>query len=66
MLKKFRAYKFFDQVWQEVGKVFWPEKKELVTSAFVVVLAVFLFSIVTMIFDYSIHAFIGFLLNIGK
>ena len=32
MLKKLRAYKFFDQVKQEAKKVAWPEKKELVTE----------------------------------
>ena len=66
MLRKFKAYRFFDQVWQEAGKVFWPEKKDLITSALVVILSVFVFSIVTMIFDYGIHAFIDFLLNVGK
>lgn len=66
MLKKLKAYKFFDQVKQEARKVVWPEKKELMTSVLVVVAAVFMFSVVSMIFDYSVHSLINFLLNIGK
>jgi len=66
MLKKLSAYKFFDQVKQEAKKVAWPEKKELVTSALVVLIAVFLFSMVSLILDYGIHNLISFLLNIGK
>ena len=66
MLKKLKAYKFFDQVKQEARKVVWPEKKELITSVLVVVAAVFMFSVVSMIFDYSVHSLINFLLNVGK
>ncbi len=66
MLKKLRAYKFFDEVRQEIKKVTWPTRKELITSVLIVFVAVFLFSIVTLIFDYGIHNFISFLLNIGK
>lgn len=66
MLKKIKAYRFFDQVKQEAKKVVWPEKKELMTSALVVILAVLVFSLVTMLFDYGVHGLIGFLLNIGR
>ena len=66
MLKKLKAYKFFDQVKQEAKKVVWPEKKELITSATIVLIAVFLFSIVSLILDYGIHNLVRFLLNIGK
>lgn len=66
MLKKLKAYKFFDQVRQETKKVVWPERKELVTSALIVLVAVFLFSIVSLVLDYGIHNLISFLLNIGK
>lgn len=66
MLKKLKLYKFFDQVKQEAKKVSWPERKELVTSVLVVLVAVFVFSMVTLVFDYGIHSLIKFLLNIGK
>jgi preprotein translocase SecE subunit len=66
MLEKLKAYKFFDQVKQEAKKVVWPEKKELMTSVLVVFAAVFAFGVVSMIFDYSVHSVISFLLNIGK
>lgn len=66
MLKKLKAYKFFDQVKQEARKVVWPEKKELTTSIMVVIASVFVVGLVSMIFDYSVHSLISFLLNIGK
>lgn len=66
MLKKLKAYKFFDQVKQEAKKVVWPEKKELMTSVVIVLISVFLFSIVCLVLDYGIHNLISFLLNIGK
>ena len=66
MLKKLKLYKFFDQVKQEAKKVVWPEKKELITSTSIVIIAVLVFSLVTMILDYGIHNLIRFLLNIGK
>ena len=66
MLKKLKIYKFFDQVKQEAKKVTWPERKELVTSALVVIIAVLLFSLVIMILDTGIHNLIKFLLNVGK
>ena len=42
-MKQTKIYKFFDQVRQEAKKVVWPERKELVTSVVVVIIAVFLF-----------------------
>jgi preprotein translocase subunit SecE len=66
MMKKTKAYKFFDQVKQEVRKVIWPEKKELVTSVIIVVVTVFFFSIACLVLDYGIHSIIRFLLNLGK
>lgn len=66
MLKKLKIYKFFDEVKQEAKKVVWPEKKELVVSVMVVLVAVLLFSLVTMLLDYGIHSIISFLLNINK
>ena len=66
MFKNLKAYKFFDQVKQEAKKVIWPLKKELITSASVVVVAVFIFSLVSLVLDYGIHNLVQFLLNIGK
>ncbi len=65
-MKSTNIYKFFDQVKQEAKKVVWPEKKELITSTFVVLLAVLLFSLVSSFLDYGIHNLIQLLLNIGK
>jgi preprotein translocase subunit SecE len=66
MIKKTKAYRFFDQVKQEVRKIVWPEKKELATSVLIVVVTVFLFSMVCIVLDYSIHSIVKFLLNLGK
>ena len=65
-MKQTKIYKFFDQVRQEAKKVVWPERKELITSVVVVIIAVFLFSLASLILDYGIHNIIKFLLNIGK
>ena len=66
MFKNLKVYKIFDQVKQEAKKVIWPLKKELITSASVVVVAVFIFSLVSLVLDYGIHNLVQFLLNIGK
>jgi preprotein translocase subunit SecE len=65
-MKQTKIYKFFDQVRQEAKKVVWPERKELITSVVVVIIAVFLFSLASLILDYGIHNIIKFFLNIGK
>ena len=66
VMKQTKLYKFFDQVRQEAKKVVWPERKELVTSVLIVIVAVCLFSLVSLILDYGIHNIVKFLLNIGK
>ena len=66
VMKQTKLYKFFDQVRQEAKKVVWPERKELITSVVVVIIAVCLFSLVSLILDYGIHNAVRFLLNIGK
>lgn len=66
MLKNTKIFKFFVQVKQEANKVVWSGKKELITSTGIVIIAVFIFSIICLILDYSIHTLIQFLLNIGK
>ncbi|HJK87020.1 MAG TPA: preprotein translocase subunit SecE [Candidatus Megaira endosymbiont of Nemacystus decipiens] len=66
MIKKIKALKFFDQVKNEAKKVSWPDKKDLITSSSIVIIAVLIFSLLTMFLDYTIHSFIVFLLNFGK
>jgi preprotein translocase subunit SecE len=65
-MKQTNIYKFFEQVKQEAKKVVWPQKKELMTSVLIVIIAVCLFSLVSMILDYGIHNIMRLLLNIGK
>ncbi len=66
MLKENKIFKFYEQVRQEVHKIVWLSKKELLTSASIVGVAVFIFSIICLILDYSIHSIMQILLNIGK
>lgn len=66
MLKENRVYKFYEQVKQEVYKIVWLGKKELITSTLIVVVAVFIFSIICLVLDYAIHSIMQVLLNIGK
>lgn len=66
MLNKIKPFKFLDQVKQEAKKVFWPEKKELISSVLIVSVTVLLFSLLSLVVDYGIHNLVRFLLNIGK
>ncbi len=66
MLKENRVYKFYEQVKQEVYKIVWLGKKELIASTIIVVVAVFIFSIICLVLDYGIHSIMQVLLNIGK
>lgn len=66
MLKENRVYKFYEQVKQEVYKIVWLGKKELITSTLIVEVAVFIFSIICLVLDYGIHSIMQVLLNIGK
>lgn len=66
MFKEYKIYKFFEQVKQETYKVVWLTRKELVVSTLVVVVAVFIFSLICLVLDYSIHNIMQLLLNIGK
>ncbi len=66
MLNENRVYKFYEQVKQEVYKIVWLGKKELITSTLIVVVAVFIFSIICLVLDYGIHSIMQVLLNIGK
>lgn len=66
MLKSTKIFKFYEQVIQEVRKVTWPNKKELISSTSVVLVAVLVSSLVFLFLDYGIHTIVQILLNIGK
>lgn len=66
MLKENKIFKFYEQVKQEVHKIVWLGKKELITSTAIVGVAVFIFSMVCLVLDYGIHSIMQILLNIGK
>lgn len=59
-------FKFYQQVKQEVGKVTWPVKNELVSSSLIVISVVVVFSLVCLGIDFFINTIIQMLLNIGK
>ncbi|MDX1924775.1 MAG: preprotein translocase subunit SecE [Rickettsiaceae bacterium] len=58
--------KFYDQVKQEIKKVTWPSKQELIYSSLMVISVVTVFSFVVLFIDYIINMVIQFLLRIGK
>ena len=66
MLKNIKLYKFYEQVKQEVGKVSWPSRKEVVTSTAIVLASVVVFSLCCLFVDFCIHKFVQLMLNIGK
>jgi preprotein translocase subunit SecE len=60
------VFRFYDQVKQEVGKITWPKKSELVNSTLMVMAVVVIFSLICLGVDYCINSIIQFLLKIGK
>ncbi len=66
MIRMGEVVKFIDQVKQEAKRITWPDKKDLMTSGSIVIVSVLIFSLITMLLDYSIHSLMDFLLNIGK
>lgn len=66
MIKIGEVAKFIDQVKQEAKRITWPDKKDLITSGSIVIVSVLIFSLITMLLDYTIHSLMDFLLNIGK
>ena len=61
-----KIYKFYNEVKQEVFKIFWPSKSEVLSSSLMVLVVVFVFSIFFLLLDYGIYHLVHFLLNIGK
>jgi|JI61114BRNA_FD_contig_31_5757518_length_303_multi_1_in_0_out_0_1 preprotein translocase subunit SecE len=66
MIRIGEVAKFIDQVKQEAKRITWPDKKDLITSGSIVIVSVLIFSLITMLLDYTIHSLMDFLLNIGK
>lgn len=58
--------KFYDQVKQEAVRVTWPTRSELLTSTYIVMISVFVFSLVFLLIDYGIHSIIQLLLGLGN
>lgn len=59
-------YKFYGEVKQEVAKIIWPSKKDLISTSIVVLIVIFLLSLFGLFLDFIIHKVITFLLNLGK
>ena len=57
--------KFYSQVKQEIKKVTWPTKQELMYSSLMVIVAVTVVSLVVLMIDYCINGVIQFFLRIG-
>lgn len=66
MLKSSKVYRFYEEVKQEVLKIVWPQKKELISSTVVVIVTVCVFSVIFLLLDYGIHSVMHFLLTLGK
>lgn len=61
-----KIYKFYNEVKQEVNRVLWPTRSEVLSSSVMVLIVVFIFSIFFLMLDYGIYHFVHFVLNIGK
>jgi preprotein translocase subunit SecE len=59
-------YKFYNQVKQEVVKITWPTKQELMTSVMLVVAVVLIFGLICLGVDYLINSVVQMLLKIGN
>jgi len=59
-------YKFYNQVKQEVVKVTWPAKQELMNSVLLVISVVLIFGFICLGADYLINSIVQMMLKIGK
>lgn len=64
MLRENKAFRFYEQVKQEVYKVTWPDKRDLIVSTGIVIATVFFCGLICLMLDYIIHNLIQMLLNI--
>ena len=55
---------FFDQVKQEIQKVTWPVRKEVVTTTIIVVIVVLVASVFFLAVDLGIHKIVQLILNL--
>lgn len=58
-----RPIKFLKSVWNELKKVSWPNKKEMINYTIVVVVAVILMAILLWIFDSLFSLLLGLILR---
>ncbi|MDX1917253.1 MAG: preprotein translocase subunit SecE [Rickettsiaceae bacterium] len=58
--------KFWEQVKQELKKITWPTRQEVLTATLVVLVVVLVASLIILSVDYLINAVIQFLLRLGK
>lgn len=65
-MSEINILKFYNQVKQEISKVSWPSRQELLYSTMLVLIVVTVFSIVSIGVDYSINKIVQFLLHINK
>ena len=62
--KSGRVKAFFKGVWNELKKVHWPSKKQLITYTGVVILAVVAMALVISIYDWIVSYLIQLLLGL--
>lgn len=60
-----KALRFVNEVKQEVSKITWLSKKEVLTSTLMVVVVVAICSLVFVAADYIIYHIIQFIVNLG-
>jgi preprotein translocase subunit SecE len=60
-----KLFLFIEQVKQEMLKVMWPTRKEVLSSAFMVLVAVFMSACFFFLIDSISHNIVQFLLRIG-
>lgn len=57
-----KPVKFLKNVWSELKKVSWPNKKEMTTFTVVVVISVLLMAVILWVFDSIFSFLLGFIL----
>lgn len=57
-----KLIRFFKNVWSELKKVSWPNKKEMTTYTTVVIFSVLLMAVILWLFDSIFSLFLGLIL----
>ena len=60
--KRGRIASFFKNVWNELKKVHWPTRKQVINYTGVVIAAVLLMAVVLSVFDWVISLFVGLII----